>query len=74
MNDKEKIEHWRNAYDKERHLSERLIRFIESIESLTNNWDYLCDCGQKGGMHLKDCMTISARLTLDEALYPKKEK
>ena len=40
---------------------EKCANFIESIESQTNEWDKLCDCGCENGIHDDDCMTFKIR-------------
>ena len=56
-------EHYKKAYNKEYEKSEKLLAFIESLESQSDDWDKLCDCpaSENPMNHEKDCMTIKIR-------------
>lgn len=60
-------DHYKKVYDEEYEKSKKLIAFIESLESLSDNWDDFCDSGCDG-VHAKDCMTSKIRMDRD-ALY-----
>ena len=60
----EKEEHYKGVYEKEYNYNKRLLGFIESLCSQTNDWDKLCDCPVADGNeenHHKDCMTMKIR-------------
>ena len=55
--------HYEKAYDREYQQCKKLIAFIESLESTTNDWDDLCDClaSEQPVNHCDDCRTMNIR-------------
>ncbi len=57
-------EHYKQAYEKEYEKNKKLLRFIESLDSNTEDWESLCDCAGHEN-HEDDCMTMKIRKDWD---------
>jgi len=52
----------------------RAVAFISMLESHTDDWDELCDCGLDNDIHKKDCRTMNLRVDCHYAVYGEKFK
>lgn len=59
----DKDEHWKNAYNKLHQQYSKCVKFLEALESNTDDFDDFCDCDEtESGRHDKDCRTSLLRL------------